>query len=242
MRCYLANGQGIDHLTLSEKTLPTLSDNDVLISVKACCLNYRDLLIAKGKYQYKPQSAPFIPLSDMSGVVEKVGSNVTELKPGDCVLNSPFRHWPAGTLRSSWARTFIGGMGVDGVLAEQVIYPADSLVKVPDHLDFTQASAFPIAGLTAWAALVTHGKVQAGDWVLLQGTGGVSIFAAQLAHALGARTIMTTGSPEKADIVKNRFGVHATVNYHDTDWYQQVKSITPANKIDLLRVSTIAIM
>jgi NADPH:quinone reductase-like Zn-dependent oxidoreductase len=227
MRCYLVDGSGIKSLAVTERAPPSvLTDHDVLVSVKACSLNYRDLLIAKGKYQYNAAPTPCIALSDMSGVVEAVGSAVTDFKIGDRVLNSPFRHWPAGKMRSSWARTFVGGMGVDGVLAEQIVYPVDSLVKVPDHLNFTEASTFTIAGLTAWAAIVTHGKTQPGEWVLLEGTGGVSIFAAQLAHAMGARTVMTTSSPEKAAFVKKHFGVTATVDYRDPDWYKQVKEIT----------------
>lgn len=228
MKCFLADGKSIDGLQVVERTLPeSLHDQDVLVEVQACSLNYRDLMIAQGRYQYAASdSPPFIPLSDMSGVVKIVGAAVKDLKPGDRVLNSSFRHWPAGTLRSSWARTFVGGMGVEGVLAEQITYPADALVKVPDHLSFAEASTFTIAGLTAWAAIVTHGKTRPGEWVLLQGTGGVSIFAAQLAHAMGARTILTTSSSEKAAFVKENFGVTATVSYHDADWAKQVKQMT----------------
>lgn len=164
MKCYLVDGQGIDALKIVEKPFPgPLNEQDVLVQVKACSLNYRDLMVAKGQYQYKSGGyPPFVPLSDMAGVVLSVGSGVTDLKPGDRVLNAPFRHWPAGTLRSSWARTFVGGSGLDGVLSEQIVYPADALVNVPEHLSFAEASTFTIAGLTAWAAVVTHGKTRPG--------------------------------------------------------------------------------
>lgn len=236
MKCYLVDGKGIDSIQLSEKPLPAdLKDDDVLVDAKAWSLNYRDLMIAKGQYQYNNQNvAPFIPVSDMAGIVRDVGKNVTELKPGDRVLNAPFRHYPAGKLRSSWVRTFIGGKGVDGVLAEQVTYPADSLVKIPEHLDFKEAATFPIAGLTAWSAIVTHGRTLPGEWVLLQGTGGVSIFAAQLAKAVGARTIMTTSSKEKSDFVKKTFGVIETVNYRDPNWANQVKELTQGTGVDVV--------
>ncbi|MDP1834369.1 MAG: NAD(P)-dependent alcohol dehydrogenase [Chlamydiales bacterium] len=236
MKCYLVDGRGIDSVTLTERPSPVLkNDQDVLVQVNACSLNYRDLMVAKGLYQYKPSTfPPIVALSDMSGVVLAVGDGVSDLKPGDRVLNSPFKHWPAGTLRSGWARTFVGALGLDGVLAEQIVYPADSLVKIPDHLEFAEASTFTVAGLTAWSALVTHGKTQPGEWVLLQGTGGVSTFAAQLAHAMGARTIMTTSSPEKAAAVKRDFGVTATVNYNDADWPQQVKDITQGSGVDVI--------
>lgn len=236
MKHYLVDGKGIDSIRLAEKSAPAnLNDNDVLVDAKAWSLNYRDLMIAKGQYQYKTQSqTPCIPLSDMAGIVKAVGKNVTEFKPGDRVLNAPFRHYPAGKMRSNWARTFIGGMGIDGVLAEQIVYPTDSLVKIPTHLDFAEAATFAIAGLTAWAAIVTHGRTQPGEWVLLQGTGGVSIFAAQLAKAMGARTIMTTSSPEKAEFVKKHFGIDATVNYRDGNWAAQVKELTEGVGVDVV--------
>ena len=236
MKCYLVDGHGIDSMKLVDRpSTPTLGELDVRIKVKACSLNYRDLMIAKGQYQSKSGSFPlFIPLSDMAGVVEEIGSKVIEFKPGDKVLNSPFRHWPAGLLRSNWARTFIGGMGVDGVLAEEIIFPADALLKVPSHLDYIEGSTFTIAALTAWAAVVTHGKTKPGEWVLLHGTGGVSIFAAQLAHSMGARTIMTSSSKEKSDYVKKHFGVTATVNYKDSDWTEQIKNITQGVGVDVV--------
>lgn len=237
MKCYLVDGRGIDGVKLVERPFPTapLNEEDVLIEVKACSLNYRDLMVARGQYQYAAADyPPFIPLSDMAGVVRAIGTRVTELKVGDRVLNAPFRHWPAGTMRLSWARTFVGGMGVDGVLAEQLVYPSDALIKIPSHLNFTEASTFTIAGLTAWAAVVTHGKTRPGEWVLLHGTGGVSVFAAQLAHAFGANTIMTTSSREKAEVVKKKFGVTATVNYREADWSKQVKEITQGSGVDVV--------
>lgn len=237
MKCYLVNGTGIDNVALSERPYPQLvNDHDVLVKVKACSLNYRDLMVAEGTYQGKTKTVQpnFIPLSDMCGEVLAVGSQVSSFKPGDRVLNSSFRHWPAGTLRSDWARTFIGASGVDGVLAEQVVYPADALVKVPEYLSDAEASTFTIAGLTAWAAVVTHGKVRPGEWVLLQGTGGVSTFAAQLAHAMGAKTIMTTSSDDKAEFVKKNFGVTATVNYKDSDWAGKVKEITQGAGVNIV--------
>src|SRR4029078_10405512 len=106
--------------------------------------------------------------------------------------------------------------------------------KIPEHLDFNEAATFTIAGLTAWSAIATHGKTLPGEWVLLHGTGGVSIFAAQLAKAMGAKTIMTTSSNEKADFVKKNFGVTATVNYRDENWARQVKDITQGVGVDVV--------
>ncbi len=236
MKHYLVNGQGIDAIELVERpSLNSPKDDEVLVAPQAWSLNYRDLMVAKGEYQYKnTQQVPFIPLSDMAGVVKATGKNVTELKAGDRVLNAPFKHYPAGRLCASWAKTFVGGGGVDGVLAEEIIYSAAALVKVPEHLNFQEASTFTIAGLTAWAAVVTHGKTRPGEWVLLLGTGGVSIFAAQLARSLGARTILMTSSQEKATFVKKTFGVTATVNYKDNNWIDQIKDLTAGKGVDVV--------
>lgn len=234
MKSYLVNGKGIDQLQRIEKEEPgAIGSFDVLVEVKACSLNYRDLLIAKG--QYSPGShPPFTPLSDMAGVVAEVGDQVCGFHSGDKVFNTPFRHWPAGKMRSDWMRSFIGGAGVDGVLSEKVVYPAESLVKIPEHLNFAEASAFPIAGLTAWAAVVVHGKTQPGEWILLQGTGGVSLFAAQIAKMLGARVIMTTSSEAKGDFVKSRFGIEGVVNYRDPEWPKKVKELTGGSGVDVV--------
>lgn len=234
MKCYLIDGKSLDGIKLTERPAPPIvNEFDVLVDVKACSLNFRDLMMAKGQYGLGDYPAT-IPLSDMAGVVVKVGSKVSDLKPGDHILNSPFRNWQGGTLRDSSAGTFIGGMGLDGVLAEQILYPADSLIKIPDYLSFQEAATFTVAGLTAWSAIVTHGKTRPGEWVLLHGTGGVSIFAAQLAHAMGARTIMTTSSPEKAELVKSQYSVNETVNYRDSDWPKQVKALTQGEGVDVV--------
>lgn len=234
MKCVLVKGEGIDSLEFAERKAPSIvNDHDVLVEVHACSLNYRDIMVAKGIYGTE-KYPPFIALSDMSGVVKAVGSGVMGLAPGDRVLNAPFRCWPAGKMCSEWARTFIGGTGNDGVLAEQIVYPADSLVKLPSHLDFIEGSTFTIAALTAWAAVVTHGKARPGEWVLLHGTGGVSIFAAQIAKVLGAKVIMTTGHEEKGNFAKSKLGVDEVLNYKDSDWPKQVKQITSGAGVDVV--------
>ncbi len=236
MKCYLANGKGIDGIKPVEKAAPKIEDSyDVLIDVKAVALNYRDLMIANGNYgPSKGDVEPFIPLSDMAGIVKEVGSKVTEFKVGDRVLNHPFRHWPAGDLRPTWARTFVGTVGSEGVLAEQIVYSQDSLVKVPTALNFNEASTLTIAGLTAWASVITHGHAKPGDWVLLHGTGGVSVFAAQIAKSVGAKVAMTTSSDEKAEAVKKKYHVDATVNYKDPDWFNKAKDFTGGQGFDVV--------
>jgi NADPH:quinone reductase-like Zn-dependent oxidoreductase len=225
MLSYFVQGTGLDSLSMREVADPTPGPGEVLVGVRAVSLNYRDLMVAEGRYG-KPLTEPMVPCSDSAGVVLAVGAGVERFAPGDRVMNHSFRHWPGGTLRREYVEGFIGGGGVEGVLAEQFCFPAVSLVRVPDHLTFAEAATLPIAGLTAWSALVPFGQTRPGDWVLAHGTGGVSIFCAQLARILGARVILSTSSEEKASAVRERYHVEATVNYRDPDWPKHVREIT----------------
>ncbi len=234
MRCYTVDGSGLESLRLEERPSPGKpGPGDALVDVHAVSLNYRDLMVADGRYGGK-MDPPIIACADMAGTVVAVGEKVTELQPGDRVLNAPFRFWPAGAIRSEWARTFVGGHGVDGVLAEQLYYPAVSLVRVPTHLSFAEGSTLTIAGLTAWAAVVTHGRVRPGEWVLLHGTGGVSIYGAQIAKLFGARTILSTSNPEKGRIAQERFGVDALVDYRDPNWPKEARKLTGGAGVDVI--------
>lgn len=234
VKSFVTDGRGIDNLALVEKPeAAALSDNDVLVEVKAVSLNYRDLLVAKGVYggAYDP---PIIACSDMSGTVLEVGKKVTSLRAADKVINSPFRSWLSGKMDSQKTRTFVGGPGVDGVLTRKLIYPASALVKIPEHMSFEEGSTLTIAGLTAWAAVITHGKVQPGEWVLVHGTGGVSIFGAQLAKMAGAKVILTTSSDKKAKLVKEKLGVEHIIDYRNEDWPKQVLDITDGAGVDVV--------
>jgi NADPH:quinone reductase-like Zn-dependent oxidoreductase len=233
-QCYITDGKGFQGLRLEERHPPKqLEKNDVLVDVQAVSLNYRDLMVLEGSYG-DTSSAPIIVASDMAGKVSAVGSHVKEFSVGDRVLNSPIRTWPGGMLRSEWSRTVLGGAGVDGVLTEKFCYPSESLVKVPSDLTFEEAATLPIAGLTAWAAVVTHGRAKPGDWILLHGTGGVSIFAAQIAKTLGARVIMTTSNKGKGQKVSDEFGVDEILDYRDENWPKQVKKITSGHGCDIV--------
>ena len=234
MKAFTVDGRGLDRLNKVELPEPALPGPDhVLVDVHAVSLNFRDLMVALGQYGGVADK-PFVACSDMAGVVTQIGSQVTTIRVGDRVLNAPFRHWPAGTMRPQWARTFVGGAGVDGVLAETIAYPAESLVPVPAHMSFEQGSTLTIAGLTAWAAVVTHGHVRPGQWVLAHGTGGVCIFAAQIARMMGARTIITTSNEKKAALVKQQFGVEHTVDYRDDQWPMQVQQLTGERGVDVV--------
>lgn len=233
MRAYQVDGNGLESLRLVELPDPVPGPGEVLVAVDAVSLNYRDLMVAEGRYGRKLER-PMIPCSDMAGTVRSVGEGVCEFKAGDRVLNAPFRHWPAGRLRREYTKGFIGGGGIDGTLAELMTYPAASLVKVPAYLSQLEASTITVAGLTAWSALVPFGRIRAGDWVLIHGTGGVSVFAMQLARLFGARTIVTTAREEKAKLVRDRYGVAATVNYRDGNWPEQVLELTKGDGADIV--------
>lgn len=231
MRAFVVDQNGLNAKDLPEPDHP--GDNEVTIEVKAVSLNYRDLLVAGGKYGKAPPD-PFIAGSDMAGTIVRVGKNVRRFKVGDSVINAPFKNWPAGKLTQAWMGSFIGASGVNGIMAERVNYSEEALTFMPAHLSCQEGSTLPIAGLTAWAGMVTHGKVIPGEWVLLHGTGGVSVFAAQIARLAGARVLMTTSSPEKAAVVKHTFGVMKTFDYRDEKWPQQVREYTGNCGVDLI--------
>jgi NADPH:quinone reductase-like Zn-dependent oxidoreductase len=233
MQCYTVDGSGLDGLRLVERPMPGVPGwDEVLIDVYSVSLNYRDILAANGQYGAKPET-PFIAASDMAGEIIQVGPGVTEFKPGDRVVNLPFRYWPAGHLNSQWIRTLIGG-SEDGVLAHQLVYPAESLALAPYNLNYQEASTLPIAGLTAWAAVVAHGRLRPGEWMLAHGTGGVAVFAAQLAKKMGAKVILTTSDPKKADLAKEWVGVDEVVDYRDMDWPEHVRKLTGKRGVDVV--------
>ena len=173
--------------------------------MKAFSLNYRDLLVVKGLYNPKLKF-PFVPLSDGVGEVVVVGEGVTRVKVGTRVAGIFMQKWIAGALAEAMAKSALGG-GIDGVLAEYVALDAEGVTPIPEHLTDEEAATLPCAAVTAWNALVTQGQVKAGDSVLIQGTGGVSLFALQFAKMHGARVIATSSSDAKLDRVRSPGGI-----------------------------------
>jgi NADPH:quinone reductase-like Zn-dependent oxidoreductase len=164
---------------------------------------------------------PLIPCSDGAGVVEAVGPGVTRWQIWDRVCGLFAQDWLGGPPTSAKIKTTLGGP-LDGTLCTHRVFPESGLIASPDHLTDEEASTLPCAALTAWSSLVTHGNVTAGDTVLLLGTGGVSIFALQLARAMGARVVVTSSSDEKLARARD-MGADATVNYKEhPDWHQEV--------------------
>ncbi len=231
MKSYLIDGSfGLDHLRMVERPTPTPGYGQVLVRVKATSLNARDLMTVTGVYNPR-QPLPLVPLSDGAGQVEAVGPGVQRVAVGDRVAGIFAQGWLSGPPTKEKLSTTLGGP-LDGMLSEQVVLSAEGLVKIPAYLSFEEAATLPCAAVTAWSALVTEGNLRAGEWVLVQGTGGVSIFALQIAKLCGARVIVTSSSDEK--LAKARaLGADEGINYKSTpDWEKRAKAITQNLGVD----------
>ncbi|KAI4205398.1 MAG: hypothetical protein LQ350_000439 [Teloschistes chrysophthalmus] len=227
----VAGKDGFTSLKFDEKAqIPQLGDHDVLVHFHYVSLNYRDLIIPKGKYPF-PTKDNVVPGSDGAGTVEAVGSRVTQFKQGDKVLTLFNQTHYAGPINLTIVRTGLGGV-FDGALRQYGTFEENGLVHMPSTLDFQQGSTLPCAALTAWNGLygLESKALKAGDTVLTQGTGGVSIFALQFAKAAGARVIATTSSAQKAETLK-KLGADVVLNYReDPNWGETAKKSTPGGE------------
>lgn len=222
--CELQNGFGIDSLKIVEQPEPVLKPGHVRLRMKAWSLNYRDLMVVRGQYNPKLKF-PFVPLSDGVGEVVEVGAGVATLTPGTrvCPLFMPL--WEAGALTDAKAKSALGGAW-PGVLADSVVLPAAGVIPVPAHLTDAEAATLPCAAVTAWHGLITAGHLQPGETVLIQGTGGVSLFALQFALAAGATVIATSSSDAKLERVL-KMGAAEGINYKtQPDWDVAVRDFT----------------
>jgi NADPH:quinone reductase-like Zn-dependent oxidoreductase len=217
---------GLDNLTCVERDEPgPPGPGEVTLRMRAASLNYRDIMMVRGTYNPR-QPLPLVPCSDGVGIVEEVGEGVERVSVGDRVMPIFAQGWRAGEPSSQKFRTSLGGP-LDGTLREKMCVEAASVVRAPEHLSDAEAATLPCAALTAWSALVTRGEVTAGDWVLVQGTGGVSIFALQIAQLLGANVIATSSSDEKLERVRE-MGAAETIHYVDNpEWGKIARSMTP---------------
>jgi NADPH:quinone reductase-like Zn-dependent oxidoreductase len=221
---------GPDAWKLDDIPSPIPGPGQVSIRLRALSLNYRDLMLSRGVYNPKLKM-PCVPVSDGAGEVIVTGLGATRFKPGERVMASFMPAWVDGPPDDEKARSALGA-GETGLLAEQAVLPEQGLVPIPAHLSFLEAATLPCAGVTAWNALVASGDVKPGDTVLVQGTGGVSIFALQFARLAGARVIATSGSDEKlARAVK--LGASDGINYKTTpDWDKKVRELTGGKGVD----------
>jgi NADPH:quinone reductase-like Zn-dependent oxidoreductase len=219
----------LEDLRLVDRPNPTPGPGDVLVRIRAAALNYRDHAILTGKYRYG-MDHDTIPCSDAAGEVVAIGANVTRFKPGNRVIPSFFQVWIDGAPPKS--RRALGSP-LDGTLAEFVSLHEDGWVAMPKNLSFEEAATLPCAGATAWNALMIAGtRVKPGDTVLCIGTGGVSMFALQIARAAGARVIVTSSSDAKIERARG-LGASDGVNYKThPDWEKEVLALTGGRGVD----------
>ena len=233
MKAWLLDNFGLDNLRLGEAETPTPKDNEVLIKVSAVSLNFRDKAIVDGIYEPEMIPKPLIPVSDAVGVVAAVGRNVTHLREGDRVNSHLYSHWVDGDPRPN-EPDFCYGAPLPGGLADYMILNAESAVKAPKAMTDEEASTLPIAALTAWYSMMDYGKLQPGQTVLVQGTGGVSVFAVQIASAFGAKVIATSSKDENLTRVK-ALGAWEGINYKKRpDWEKVALELTDGKGVDQL--------
>ncbi len=217
-------------LALEDVPHPEPGPGEIRVRVRACSLNFRDLLMRRGQ-SASGGGGGVVPVSDGAGEVDAVGEGVDNWRPGDRVMGGFFRDWIDGPFDLGYHRAARGG-SCDGMLAETVVGPADSFIATPGHLSDAEAACLPCAALTAWHALFERGNLSAGQTVLALGTGGVSVFALQLATAAGARVIITSSSGEKLDRARD-LGAWETIHYGENkEWDARVWELTDKRGVD----------
>jgi NADPH:quinone reductase-like Zn-dependent oxidoreductase len=225
---------GLDHLVPSERPDPRPGPKEVAVRVKAASINYRDLMMVKGQYNPR-QRLPLIPLSDGAGEVIAVGEGTTRVKTGERVAGIFMQGFLAREMirDASILRNTMGGP-LDGMLAEIVVLSEEGVVRVPEHLSDVEAATLPCAALTAFNAVHTQAQLAPGDTVVVQGTGGVSLFALQFAKMIGARVIVTSSSDEKLERAK-RLGAFGLINYtKHPEWSKEVRTLLGGRGADLI--------
>lgn len=231
MKAIVINGAfGLEKLEIVERDKPTPGPGQVLLKMGAMSLNYRDLLTVRGAYNPK-QPLPLVPCSDGVGVVEAVGENVTRAAVGDRLCPIFCQTWLDGPPTRERLRSTLGGP-LDGTLSEYMVIDQEGLVHPPSHLSDEECAALPCAAVTAWTALFTEGRLSTDHTVLVLGTGGVSIFALQLAKAAGAKVIVTSSSDEKLSRTKD-LGADSGINYvEEPKWSKAVRQLTQGRGVD----------
>lgn len=231
MKSYEYSQLGLENLKLVDRPDPTAGAREAVVKFHAASLNFRELLFARGLYNPHPR-LPAVPGSDGAGEVVAIGKEVTRWRVGDRVCPMFMQGWQSGPLTADKPRTALGAGDLDGVFREYGAFHEDGLVRIPDYLSYEEAATLPCAGVTAWNALVHTGRIKAGDTILTLGTGGVSVFALQLAKLHGARVIATSSSNEKLARAKT-LGANETINYKATpEWDREVVRLTHGVGVD----------
>jgi NADPH:quinone reductase-like Zn-dependent oxidoreductase len=221
----IEGGWGLDHLVLSSRPDPRPGPGEVLLRMKAASLNYRDLVVPDRGYGQYTGTLPLIPISDGVGEVVEVGAGVSRVALGDRVCPTFLQRWVGGELNLERITGSLGGP-IDGVMADLMVMPEGGVCRVPEHLSDVQAATLPCAALTAWSALVTEGGLRAGDRLLVQGTGGVALFALQFAKMAGAHVTVISSSDDKLARAR-ALGADAGINYRsEPEWARASRAIT----------------
>lgn len=229
-RALVLEAMGLDGLRVRQRPVPDPGPGEVHVRFHAASLNYRDLLVALGHYNPR-MSVPRILGSDAAGEIVRVGQGVSGLQPGDRVASLFFQSWDDGEITRAVGKSALGD-AIDGVFASERVLPATGVIRLPDAFSFEQAATLPCAAVTAWNALVEKGQVHAGETVLVLGTGGVSLFALQIAKAHGARVLLTSSSDEKLERGR-ALGADETINYRTTPaWDEEVLRLTGGRGVD----------
>ena len=226
MRVFQIEGDwGFDNLKLSQRPEPVCGPGQVIVAMRMASLNARDLIVPDRGYGRATGELPLIPVSDGVGEVVEVGAGVSQVAVGDRVCPTYFQNWTSGEPTPERFSSALGGP-LDGVMADLVCLSAEGVVKIPDYLSDAEAATLPCAALTAWSAIVTHGKTRSGDKVLVQGTGSVALFALAFAKMHGAHVTVISSSDDKLARV-TQMGADATINYRTTeDWARTSRPIT----------------
>ncbi|KAI8945539.1 hypothetical protein F4801DRAFT_124094 [Xylaria longipes] len=225
-------GKELETLQYVDAEVPKVGESEVLIKMHAASLNYRDLIIPRGKYPF-PTRFPVVAASDGAGEIVEVGSKVTKWKKGDRVVTLFNQGHQYGPMTIEAANTGVGGV-VDGTLRQYAAFNEHGVVRAPKNLSYAEAATLTCAGLTSWNALYGLKAIKPGDSVLVQGTGGVSLFALQFAKAAGATVIATTSSKEKEEIVR-KLGADHVLNYReDENWGATAKQLTGGVGVDVV--------
>ncbi len=231
-KAYWLENFGIDNLVIKELEQQSLRAGQVRVKLHAASLNYRDLLIVKGRYDAKVlSSGPLIPLSDAAGEIVEIAREVSRFKVGDQVATIFFQKWLSGECTHDMTKSALGG-SVPGVLTNLQVFNQEALVHLPKDYSYEEGATLPCAAVTAWNALIIANKLKAGETVLIQGTGGVSIFALQFAKISGAKVILISSSDEKLAKGK-KLGADFLINYKKLpEWETEVRKITDGIGVD----------
>jgi alcohol dehydrogenase len=233
MKAAVLESLGLDNLRVKEIAEPRSGPDDVLVRMRAASLNYRDLVTIDGGYGSQQKRSDLIMLSDGAGEVVAVGDSVREYKIGDRVIGCFFQNWNAGRATAERLRSGLGGL-LDGVACEYRALPASGVMRVPEYLSWVEAASLPCAALTAWSAVVGEVATRPGDFVVTQGSGGVSLCALQFAVAHGARVIATSSSEAKLARLAG-LGAVELINYREVaEWGRQVVERTAGVGADLV--------